>query len=93
MYYHIIIEPSAFKDLENIYYFIATNDTPSKATNFLNQLKEKMKTLEYMPTRCRQSYYDSSKNTRDLIYKSYTIVFKINNSNVHILSIFRQRSF
>lgn len=93
MYYQIIIEPSAYKDLENIYHFIVTNDSSSKAANFLNQLKDTIKTLEYMPTRCRKSYYDSSKNTRDLIYKGYTIVFKINNSNVHILSIFRQRSF
>ena len=46
-----------------------------------------------MPHRCRKSYYVDDENTRDFIYKKYTIVFKIVDSNVHILTLFRQREF
>ncbi len=46
-----------------------------------------------MPHRCRKSYYVEDEDTRDLIYKKYTIVFKIIEQNVHILTLFKQRTF
>ncbi|PHQ66050.1 MAG: hypothetical protein COB99_00590 [Sulfurimonas sp.] len=46
-----------------------------------------------MPYRCRKSYYVDDEDTRDLIYKKYTIVFKIIENNIHILTLFRQRTF
>ena len=46
-----------------------------------------------MPERCRISLYTNSKNTHDIIYKGYTIVYKIIDDTVYILSVFRQRSY
>ena len=46
-----------------------------------------------MPHRCRKSYYADDENIRDLIHKKYTIVFKIINNDIHVLTIFRQRVF
>jgi hypothetical protein len=46
-----------------------------------------------MPQRCRISLYTKSENTHDIIYKGYTIVYKIIDDTVHILSVFRQRSY
>lgn len=46
-----------------------------------------------MPYRCRESLYIDDKDVRDMIYKKYTIVFKIINENIHILTVFRQRAF
>ena len=46
-----------------------------------------------MPTRCRKSYYSDDVNVKDLIYKSYTIVFKVIDKRVHILSVFRQKEY
>jgi plasmid stabilization system protein ParE len=93
MAYHIVIEPDALHDLHNIIKFITTNDSRNKAITFANELKENILSLSEMPMRCRKSYYLDAESTRDLIYKGYTIVFQIRNENVHILSIFRQKSF
>lgn len=46
-----------------------------------------------MPHRCRKSHYTDEENTHDLIYKKYTIVFKIIDDTVHILTIFKQRTY
>jgi len=35
--YEVVIEPEAGRDLRNIYLYIATNDTPGKAKNFLRR--------------------------------------------------------
>jgi len=91
--YEIIIEPEALRDLENIKEFITKNDTLSKANRFLTQLKSKILSLKHMPQRCRKSLYTKEENTYDLIYKGYTIVFKIIENHIHVLTIFRQRNY
>ena len=93
MIYKIIIEPEAFSDLENIKAHISKEDTSKKANQFLSELKNNIKTLVEMPQRCRKSYYTDEENTHDLIYKKYTIVFKIIEKRVHILTVFRQRVY
>ncbi len=93
MIYKIIVEPDAVEDLQSIKYYITTQDSLAKANKFITELKEKIKTLNNMPHRCRKSYYTDNKNTHDLIYKGYTIVFKIIENRVHILSIFRQKKY
>lgn len=91
MTYKIIIEPEAFQDLLNIKSYITTQDSAVKADRFILELKEKIKSLNEMPYRCRKSYYTDDEETHDLIYKKYTIVFKILDDEVHILAIFRQK--
>ena len=91
--YKIIIEPEAIEDLINIKTYITKNDTITKANTFIKELQSKIQTLQNMPQRCRKSLYTKEKNTFDLIYKGYTIVFKIVENNVHILTIFRQRNY
>jgi len=93
MLYNVIIEPEALEDLQNIYSYISQNDSKNKARNFISELQEKMHSLTRMPYRCRKSYYIDDEDTRDLIYKKYTIVFKIIEQNVHILTLFKQRVF
>ena len=72
---------------------IKDESSKSRAESFLLELKSSISSLDQMPTRCRNSYYTTSKNCKDLIFKGYSIVFKISNTQVHILSIFRQRSY
>lgn len=91
MKYNIVVEPEAIKDLQNIYMYISEQDSTNRARNFILELQKNMNSLNEMPFRCRQSYYVDDKNTRDLIYKKYTIVFKVIDDNVHILTLFRQR--
>jgi plasmid stabilization system protein ParE len=92
MIYNIIVEPEAISDLINIKSFIS-KDSPNRANNFISELKGKIKTLQEMPQRCRKSLYTEDKDTHDLIHKGYTIVYKIINDNVYVLTIFRQKAY
>ena len=93
MTYKIIIEPEALEDLQHIKNYIAMQDSLTKANRFLLELKEKINSLSTMPLRCRKSYYTDEANTHDLIYKKYTIVFKIIDNEIHVLTIFKQREY
>ena len=93
MTFKIVIEDEALSDLQNIYKYILNQDTENKAKNFLSELQTAISTLNTMPNRCRSSYYNDDVDVKDLIYKSYTIVFKVLDERVHILSVFRQRKY
>ncbi len=93
MTYRVIIEPEAFQDLLRIKTYITEEDTLNKANTFISELKKHIKTLNEMPQRCRKSYYTDIKDTHDLIYKKYTTVFQIIQNRVHVLTIFRQKSY
>lgn len=93
MSYEIIIEPEAFEDLLNIKTYIVKQDSDNKANLFLNELKTQINTLNKMPQRYRKSYYTEDNDTHDLIYKGYTIVYKIIALKVYVLTIFRQKNY
>ena len=93
MIYKISVEPEALQDLFLIKKYISEQDTLNKANKFISELKATIKTLNEMPHRCRKSYYSNQPNTHDLIYKKYTTVFQIRNNTIHILSVFRQKSY
>ena len=92
MTYVITIGPDARDDLKAIYDYIQEQDSRTKAINFINELQNSINSLEFMPLRCRASIYNSDETVRDLIYKGYTVVFKINDQTVYILSVFRQKA-
>jgi len=92
MIYKVIVESDAIDDLVSIKSYIA-QDSKTRANNFISELKSKIKSLNTMPQRCRKSLYTDEDNTHDLIHKGYTIVYKIIDTNVYILSIFKQRAY
>lgn len=91
--YEIIVEPEALQDLIQIHTFITSKDSQTKANQFIRELENAVNTLSEMPFRCRKSFYAEDEQTRDLIYKGYTIVFHVREKNVHILTVFRQKAF
>lgn len=93
MIYKIVIEQEAFNDLLNIKIYITEQDSKIKADTFISELKQKIKSLQEMPQRCRKSLYTDSENTHDLIHKGYTIVYKVIDDSIHILTIFRQKNY
>ena len=66
-------------ELKNILYFIAI-DSKNRAKIFKNNLIQSIKNLIFMPYKCRKSIYFNDENIRDLIFKGYTIVYKIDTS-------------
>lgn len=91
MAYRVIVEPEALQNLHSIYNFITEKDSQNKALAFIRELENNIASLSEMPLRCRKSFYNDDALTRDLIYKGYTIVFQIQENNIHILTVFRQK--
>ncbi len=89
----VLIEPEAQQDLTEIYRFISQNDSPLPAKRFLSKLQNAIESLSYMPQRYRKSYYIDDNYTHDMIVHGYTICYTIREEKVHIVAVFRQRSY
>ena len=82
-----IVYGPRFKDRFNdIWDFIAT-DSKNRANQFKKELKEKIEDLVHMPYKFKQSIYFDDKNIRDLVYKGYTVPYKIDEANNRIIII------
>ena len=87
-----IIETKLFKrKRDNIVYYIAS-DNKTAAIKFAKKLKIAVNNLVTFPYKYRKSYYYDNENIRDMIFKSYTIIYKINEQKniIEILEIFNQ---
>ena len=65
--------------LQNIITYIS-KDSKTRAYNFKNELDKVVNDLVNMPYKFRPSIYFADENKRDLIFKGYTIVYKIDES-------------
>ncbi|HRF56704.1 MAG TPA: type II toxin-antitoxin system RelE/ParE family toxin [Campylobacterales bacterium] len=72
-----IIYKDSFKERFNSQLDYISANNKMAANNFRNKLKREIETLKDMPFRCRKSIYFDDENIRDLIFKGYVIVYKI----------------
>lgn len=71
---------STFTDrLERQVRYIA-HDSPSRARKFKNDLLKRIKKIPKHPYSYRKSIYFDENSIRDLIFKGYCIVFRVNES-------------
>lgn len=63
--------------------FIA-KDSSTRARKFKNNLINRIKEIPKRPLSYRKSIYFDDDKIRDLIYKGYTIVFRITNERIEI---------
>lgn len=63
--------------------FIAI-DNPTAAKRFKKNLTEKIKKIPDNPKIYRKSIYFEDESIRDLIYKGYTVVFRISKNQIEI---------
>jgi len=77
-------------ELRNIISFIAL-DSEGRAKKFKHELDSKIEDTIHFPYKYRQSFHHSSKDIRDLIFKGYTVVYRVNKQKdrVEILEIFK----
>jgi plasmid stabilization system protein ParE len=73
----IRIKISFSKKIERQIEYIA-RDSPSNARKFKNELITEIKKILPNPYKHRQSIYFKNKEIRDLVFKGYVIVFRIN---------------
>ncbi len=64
-----------------------TKDSIARAFDFLDDLDEQINDLTNMPLRCRRSIYFDDDNIRDLIFKGYVIVYKVDKTKKQIIII------
>jgi len=69
---------TSFKDkLSDQVEFIA-NDKPSAARKFKSEIISRIKDIPQMPYKNRKSIFFDREDIRELIYKGYIVVYKIN---------------
>lgn len=79
----ILFKESFLKRLENQIEYISL-DSPKRARKFKNDLLDRIKEIPDNPYKYRKSIYFENQNIRDLIFKGYTVVFRINENQIEI---------
>ncbi len=79
----IVYKDTFVTRLERQLRYIA-NDNPSAARKFKKDLLKKVKTISSNPQIFRKSMYFEDDSIRDLIFKGYTIVFRINEKQIEV---------
>lgn len=76
--------------LKSIIIYIS-KDSKNRAFDFKSELDQKINSLVNFPYKFKQSIYYSDENTRDMIFKGYTIPYLIDTQNqqIVILDIFK----
>ena len=67
-------------------------DKLGASENFLNELDKLINNLPNFPFKFRKSRYFDSENIRDMVYKGYTVIYRINEAKntIDIVRIFHK---
>ena len=79
----IVFKESFVIRLEKQINFISL-DSPIRARKFKADLFHRIKEIPKGPFRYRKSIYFEDDSIRDLVYKGYTIVFRINDARIEV---------
>jgi plasmid stabilization system protein ParE len=79
----ILFKESFLKRLENQIEYISL-DSPKRARKFKDDLLNRIKEIPQNPYKCRKSIYFENLDIRDLIFKGYTVVFRINENQIEV---------
>jgi len=77
---------------KNILAYIA-KDKISASKKFREELNKRLNELDHFPYKYRKSFYFNDENIRDLSFKGYTIIYKIEKDKIIILDIFKRKSY
>jgi plasmid stabilization system protein ParE len=79
----IIFKDTFIYRLENQLDFIAQNN-PANSRKFKNELFNLIKSIPSNPRKHRKSIWYDDEDIRDLIFKGYTIVYRINKTTIEV---------
>jgi len=88
--YKVKLTPRAYRDLEEIYYYIALEkSSPEKAKNQTERIKKALKKLDIMPQshQDRQSGQYASQGYKQLLIDNYITIFRIDEEQKLILVV------
>jgi plasmid stabilization system protein ParE len=86
----VIFKKRFEQSLKSIVRYIA-RDSIKNAMNFKEQLESMIDNISNMPYKHRKSFYYNDDNTRDMIFKGYTLPYLIDTKNncIVLLDIFK----
>jgi plasmid stabilization system protein ParE len=87
----IDIKESFMHKLEAQVDFIA-KDSPQSARKFKNELIRHLKSIGQNPYQFRKSVYFDEQCIRDLIFKGYTIIFRINDNVIEVFGFVKYQN-
>ena len=79
----IVFKDTFISRLENQLNYIAL-DSPGRARKFNSDLIRRIKEIPVNPYRYRKSIYFNDNTIRDLVFKGYTIVFRISDGAIEV---------
>ncbi len=79
----IVRSKKYLNSLQEIMQFISI-DSKKRALTFRNQLDKQISNIQDMPYKYRKSIYFNNETIRDLIFKGYTIVYKVDEAKEQI---------
>jgi len=87
-----IIETKLFKGQRNTIVFHIVKDKKSAALKFVKDLKISINNIINFPFKFRQSFYYDNENIRDMVFKGYSIIYRVNLEKdiIEILEIFNR---
>jgi len=86
----VIFKDTFINRLENQLEFIARNN-PANSRKFKNDLFELIKAIPSNPRKHRKSIWFDDQNIRDLIFKGYTIVYRITDKTIEIFGFVKHQ--
>ena len=87
----IVFKESFLNRLEIQINYIAL-DSPKRARKFKNDLLARIREIHINPLRYRKSIYFNKEEIRDLIFKGYTIVFRITADQIEIFGFVKYQN-
>ena len=79
----IVFKESFVDRLERQIGFISL-DSPKRARKFKTELFKRIQSISENPYLCRRSIYFEDESIRDLIFKGYTVVFRITQIRIEV---------
>jgi plasmid stabilization system protein ParE len=87
----IVLKDTFLNRLEEQINYIAT-DNPTRAREFKNEVLEKVKAIPRFPYRCRKSIYFDEENIRDLVFRGFTIVYRITEARIEVFGFVKYKN-
>ena len=87
----IIFKDTFIYRLENQLDFIAQNN-PANSRKFKNELINLIKEIPSNPQKHRKSIWFNDEDIRDLIFKGYTIVYRINKNTIEVFGFVKYQN-
>ncbi|MDD8045998.1 MAG: type II toxin-antitoxin system RelE/ParE family toxin [Verrucomicrobiota bacterium] len=90
MSFQIFLTNDAYRDLEDLYDYIASHDAPEKADHVLDQIEKAVANLSENPERGahpKELLAVGLREYREVFFKPYRIIYKILTETVYIMVI------